>query len=167
MKGRPFHNQALDEAHETIINRKLKQITTRHSHFRMVSLADFMAYLDNACTGLDSCIPTKHKKKEADSQLACTRAKLVYSIIERACIFSQKVQIEPLRNVFVDNPTLPPENIKDLLRIAEAGRDRMFSYIRQYALVPPTEIRQKRTRQKLKTFACKKQTNKQLKTQLQ
>ena len=68
----------------------------------------------------------------------------------------------------MDNPTtLPPENIKDLLRIAEAGRDRMFSYIRQYALVPPTEIRQKRTRQKLKTFACKKQTNKQLKTQLQ
>ena len=100
--------------------------------------------------------------------MACTRVKLVYSIIERACIFSQKVQIEPLRNVFVDNPTtLPPENIKDLLRIAEAGRDRMFSYIRQYALVPPTEIRQKRTRQKLKTFACKKQTNKQLKTQLQ
>ena len=55
---------------------------------------------------------TKHNKKEADSQLACTRVKLVYSIIERACIFSQKVQIEPLRNVFVDNPTtLPPENI--------------------------------------------------------
>ena len=54
VKGRPFHNQALDEAHETF---KLKQITTRPSHFRMVSLADFMAYLDNVCTGLDSCIP--------------------------------------------------------------------------------------------------------------
>ena len=54
-----------------------------------------------------------------------------------------------------------------MLRIAEVGRERMFRYIRQYTLVPPTEIRQKRTRQKLKTFACKKETNKQLKTQLQ
>ena len=58
-----------------------------------------------------------------------------------------------------NSPALPPENIKDLLRIAEAGRERMFSYIRQHTLVPPTEIRQKRTRQKLKTFACKKPTN--------
>ena len=67
LKGRPFHNQALDEAHETVINRKLKQVTTRPSHFRMVNLADFMAYLDNVCTGLDSCIPRKHKqKKETD-----------------------------------------------------------------------------------------------------
>ena len=172
VKGRPFHNQALDEAHETIINRKLKQITTRPSHFRMVNLADFIAYLDNECTGLDMCIPRKHKQKETDSQLVRTRAKLVHGIIECACIFSQKLQIQPLRNIFMDNsPALPPENIKDLLRIAEVGRERMFRYIRQYTLVPPTEIRQKRTRQrtrqKLKTFACKKETNKQLKTQLQ
>ena len=168
VKGQPYHNQALDEAHESIINRKLKQITTRPSHFRMVNLADFMAYLDSVCTGLDSCIPRKCKQKEADNQLTCTRAKLVHSIIERACIFSQKLQTQQLRNIFIDSPpTLPPENIKDLLRIAEAGRERMFSYIRQYTLDPPTEIRQKRTRQKLKTFACKKQTNKQLKTQLQ
>ena len=27
VKGRPYHNLALDEAHECIINRKLKQIT--------------------------------------------------------------------------------------------------------------------------------------------
>ena len=39
----PFHSLALDEAHESIVNRKLKQITTRPSHFRMVELADFMA----------------------------------------------------------------------------------------------------------------------------
>ena len=35
-KGRPYHSLALDEAQECIINRKLKQITTRPSHFRMV-----------------------------------------------------------------------------------------------------------------------------------
>ena len=35
----------------------------------------------------------------------------MYSITGRACIFSQKVQIEPLRNVFDNLPTLPPENV--------------------------------------------------------
>ena len=45
VKGRPFHNIALDEAHESIVNRKLKQITSRPSHFRMVKLADFMSYV--------------------------------------------------------------------------------------------------------------------------
>ena len=56
VKGRPYHNIALDEAHECIINRKLKQITTRPSYFRMVELADFMAYLDSVTSGLDSCL---------------------------------------------------------------------------------------------------------------
>ena len=80
VKGRPCHNQALDEAHESIINRKLKQITTRPSHFRLVNLADFMAYLDSVCTGLDSCIPRKCKQKEADNHLTCTTTKLVHSV---------------------------------------------------------------------------------------
>ena len=56
VKGRPFHNLALDEAHECIINRKLKQITTRPSHFRMVDLSDFMAYLDQVVSGLEACV---------------------------------------------------------------------------------------------------------------
>ena len=43
VKGRPYHSLALDEAQECIINRRLKQLTTRPSHFRMVDLADFMA----------------------------------------------------------------------------------------------------------------------------
>ena len=43
-----------------------------------------MAYLDRVCTGLDNCIPRKLKQKEADGQLASTRAKLVYSKIEHA-----------------------------------------------------------------------------------
>ena len=55
VKARPFHSLALDEAHESIVNRKLKQITTRPSHFRMVELADFMAYLDGVVSGLETC----------------------------------------------------------------------------------------------------------------
>ena len=47
VKGRPHdHNFALDEAHETVINLRLKIITSRPSHFRTVELANFMSYLD-------------------------------------------------------------------------------------------------------------------------
>ena len=62
-KGRPYHSLALDEAQECIINRKLKQITTRPSHFRMVEMADFMAYLDAVVTGLDSHVFKLQKDK--------------------------------------------------------------------------------------------------------
>ena len=50
----PYHNVALDECHECVINRRLKQITCRPSHFRTVQLADFMAYLDRALCGFDN-----------------------------------------------------------------------------------------------------------------
>ena len=42
----------------------------------------------------------------------------------------------------------------------------MFSYIRQYTLVPPTEIQEKRQRQKLKTFTKTKDTSRKLNTKL-
>ena len=44
--GRPFHSVALDEGHEQIINKRLKELTTRPSEYRTVTLANFMAYLD-------------------------------------------------------------------------------------------------------------------------
>ena len=59
---------ALDEAKECIVNRKLKQITTRPSHFRMVDMADFMAYLDRVVTGLDSHIFKLQKEKVSNKK---------------------------------------------------------------------------------------------------
>ena len=47
VKGKPYSNQAIDEAHESVINRRMKQITSRPSAFRTVELADFMSYLDS------------------------------------------------------------------------------------------------------------------------
>ena len=74
VKGLPFHNQALDEAHETIINRRLKQITTRPSHFRTVNLADFMSYLDSVCTG-----PAFQSEGNLKIQtIACMSLELIY-----------------------------------------------------------------------------------------
>ena len=43
---RPFHNVALDEGHEMIMNKRLKELTSRPSENRTVTLANFMAYLD-------------------------------------------------------------------------------------------------------------------------
>ena len=68
----------------------------------------------------------------------------------------------PLCNIFIDNPpTLAAANVEDLLQIHSKGSERMFSYIRQYALEPPTEIQQKR-RQELKTFSTPDKTSKEL-----
>ena len=43
--GVPFHNQALDELHETEINCGLRQVVSRPSHFQVVELSNFLAYL--------------------------------------------------------------------------------------------------------------------------
>ncbi len=47
VKGMPYCNLAIDEAHESVINRRFKQLTSRHSAFRTVELADFMSYMDS------------------------------------------------------------------------------------------------------------------------
>ena len=79
VKGRPNHNLALDEAHECIINRKLEQnlITTRPSYFRMVKLADFMAYLDQVVSGLDLHVFKYHKHSNQIKNSSCMRANLI------------------------------------------------------------------------------------------
>ena len=45
LSGPPFHNVALDEVHEMVVSRRLKQMTSRPSCFRTVELAGFIAYM--------------------------------------------------------------------------------------------------------------------------
>ena len=80
-KGRPYHSLALDEAQECIVNRKLKQITTRPSHFRMVEMADFMAYLDTVVTGLDAHVFKLQKGKVVNKRKCCTRRNLISDLL--------------------------------------------------------------------------------------
>ena len=61
-----------------------------------------------------------------------------------------------------DKHQIDIEQRADLLRIQEVGKERMSKYVRQYVLDPPTEVRQKRERKKLKTFSKVRTT---LKTQ--
>lgn len=82
-------------------------------------------------------------------------------------LFSQTNDNKLLCNIFIDNPpALATANREDLLQIQSKGSERMFSYIRQYALEPPTEIQQKRRRQKLKTFSTPNKTTKKLDSKL-
>lgn len=167
VKARPFHNLALDEAHECIVNRKLKQITTRPSHFRMVELADFMAYLDSVVSGLETCAFQFNKSSDYQKKKNNTRAKLLSNLISDKNIFKYPQSAQALCNIFIDNsPELPQVNKQDLLQICKIGRERMFSYIRQYTLYPPTELRQKRRRQRLKTFTKAQDTSRKLNTKL-
>ena len=87
VKGRPFHNLALDEAHECIINRKLKSITTRPSHFRMVELADFMAYLDNMMTGFEEYVFKWNKSKQYEKNELGARGKILFELISNVNMF--------------------------------------------------------------------------------
>ena len=61
LKGFHFSNLALDEAHECVINRRLKQITSRPSAFCTVELADFMSYLDTILICFVFQYSPKHK----------------------------------------------------------------------------------------------------------
>ena len=66
-KGRPYHNLALDEAHESIINLRLKTITSRPSHFRTVELSNFMSYLDKVVQGFESLVYRYKQTNRASS----------------------------------------------------------------------------------------------------
>ena len=140
VKGRAFHNLPLDEANESIINRKLKQITTRPSHFRMVELADFMAYLDFVVSGLEDFALKWHKHEENEKITVSARNQVVYGLINSVDLFANDT-VRPLCNVFVENPKkLDICNVEDLLSITMTGQERMISYIKQYILKPPTEL---------------------------
>lgn len=96
-----------------IINRKLKQITTRPSHFRMVELSDFMAYLDSVMTGLDCEVFIRYKRKEYVKK---GHSNMLYSLMRDKSLFSNTCTPRKLCNVFVDAPPeLLDANIEDLL----------------------------------------------------
>ena len=87
-----------------------------------------------------------------DKKRSCTRKNLICSLIADKHIFKLHDKRE-LSNIFLDSPpSLPAANVEDLLAIKQKCHERMFSYIRQHTLDPPTELKQKRRRQKLKSF---------------
>ena len=54
--GSPYHSQAMDEAHESLVNKSTKDLTTRPTIYRIVELANFMAVLSKVYKGMINCI---------------------------------------------------------------------------------------------------------------
>ena len=103
--------------------------TTRPSHFRMVEMADLMAYLDTVVTGLDSHVFKLRKDKVVNKKQRCTRRNLILGLLTDKHLFKQHAK-RTLCNIFITNPpTLAPANIQDLLCIRQKGKEHMFSYI--------------------------------------
>ena len=88
VSGKPFHNVALDEGHECVINKRLKLLTSRPSEYRTVTLSNFMAYLDKYSENLEKCI-MKSNKQSKTSSIALKYVKRVSEAINTAHIFDQ------------------------------------------------------------------------------
>ena len=129
-------------------------------------MADFMAYLDTVVTGLDSRVFKMNKEKVVNRKQYCTRKYYIFNLISDKQIFKLH-ENRMLCNIFVDNPPiLAAANAQNLLSIHEKGHEQMFSYIRQHTLIPATELKEKRCRQKLKTFTIAKDFTRKMTTKL-
>ena len=169
MKGQPYHNIAFDEAHESIINFRLKTITSRPSHFRTVELSNFMSYLDKIVTGFEGLLfrnkqwePALHRKR-----YVCQRTTKMITMLEDVVLFNVSKTKIPLCNPLSnEKKTLDSSTVHDLLNIMKIGTDRMEEFICQYILPLPTtgpRKRRKRSR-KLATFTHKSSTKQESKT---
>ena len=129
LKGKPYHNLAIDEGHECVINRRLKQITSRPSHFRTVQLADFMAYLDVLLCGVENFV-SRNKVLLSDSNrraYTLQRAKRLNNMTQMSTIFDSSLRV--LSNIFSHNLTeLDSMQRNDLMNIIEIGTKRLQTY---------------------------------------
>ena len=62
--GNPYHSQAMDEAHESCINKSTKYLTTQPTLYRIVKLANFMAILSKMWKALKQLAFKYSKKKK-------------------------------------------------------------------------------------------------------
>jgi hypothetical protein len=156
--GKYFHNIALDEAHESVINKRLKELTTRPSEYRTVCLANFMAYLDKFMSHLHHVVYKYNTESTDTSKGPYDYSHQIVEEVKKVPLFVPG-QLRTLHNIFSEkSPVLDSETVHDLLSISNEGQQRMARYIAQYVIHPPLETPQKRRRRKMRTFTKKKQT---------
>ena len=94
--GVPFHNQALDELHETKINCGLKQVVSRPPYFQVVELSNFLAYLENVVSCFCSDVGKTRKSKIVhDTHLPTIVTDMVEKSLDLKCLDAVE-----LHNVF-------------------------------------------------------------------
>ncbi len=94
--------------------------------------------------GLDAYLSKYRSTVHKEKVPSCIRTDIVYGLIKLKSLFDNTTP-RRLCNVFVSSPPqLDKVNVENLLSIRSTGRSRMVSYIRQYILTSPLELRQKR-----------------------
>ena len=153
IKGTPYCNLAIDEAHESVINRRFKQLTSRPSAFRTVELADFMSYMDSILFNFESYL-FQHSNQSNSSHKKYI-AERVYSIKNfiSKCdsnLFQFSNVFKPLTNVFLRNaPKLDSVTRSDLISFYCVGKTRFLNKVCE--TVNNCKGKKKRN-SKLKTF---------------
>ena len=137
----PYHNVAIDETHECVINKRLKQICCRPSNFRTVQLADFMAYLDVVVSGLENHLSKfKSQASKYTKRYVCERVTILKNLIENSPLFKISSTERVLENIFAAKPkTLDGSARSDLLNFFVTGKELMLTYVKQNLLVPTIE----------------------------
>ena len=158
VKGRPFHNLALDEAHESVINLRLKTITSRPSHFRTVELSNFMSYLDKIVRGFESLV-YRYKQTEPVQQrkrFVCQRTTHMMNLVKDVPFFITSETTNALTNVLCTEQKIDSSVAQDLLSISDVGSERVDKFVQEYIIPLSTGPRKRRKRlRKLATFTQK------------
>ena len=160
-KGKPHHNLALDEAHESIINLRLKTITSRPSHFRTVELANFMSYLDGVVRGVEGNMYAHREQEPVQyrKRYACQRAARIEGELQEVDLYAVSKEERQLKNILsASTSTLDSKSTEDLLSIEKVGIKRMRTYLSDSLLAPPEIDKKKKGKKrprKLATFSCR------------
>ena len=123
IKGVPYSNLAIDEAHESVINRRLKQITSRPS---TIELADFMSYLDVILVNFEAFVFQHNAEPHSHVKVYVSeRAPVIKQLIMSTEVNLFEVGgVRPLSNVFLRNPPeLDHSTRNDLLSFYSVGKD--------------------------------------------
>ena len=166
VRGRLFHNLALDEAHESVINlrlKRLKTITSRPSHFRTVELSNFMLYLDKVVRGFE--FPGLPKQTEPVQQrkiFTCRRTTRMTNLMKDVPLFIVSKTAKGLCNILCSQYEVDSNTVQDL-SISKVGTERMKVFVQEYILpLPTTGPRKRRKRlRKLATFTHKESTTRE------
>jgi len=166
--GRPWHSVAIDEAHEMLVNKDLKQAIVRPSREYLTWMATFFPSDLKQCTTYKiSCflkvkVPHKTlhfwcpgKKRKSLQNIAAIRVR-----IEQICPFTDGNQ--QLHNPFT-NKTATPEQRKDLLCFQEENQKELETYV-EYHILKKSSICPKTKRKQLQTFSEKKVTKQRYNT---
>ena len=162
VKGKPHHNLALDEAHECLINLRLKTITSRPSHFRTVEMSNFMSYLDTVVRGIEGQLYSQkeHEPVQQRKRYACQRANKINEVLKDIHLFENHEEEIPLCNMVCPGKhPIDSKTVSDLLSINQIGRERMTTFVKEHILPPRTGGRKRRKRsRKLSTFTGRSST---------